>query len=305
MKKTGVILVNVGSPESVSVKDVRNFLSKFLGDKRVIDMPWLLRKMLVNGIIVPFRAPKSAKLYQKLWTDEGSPLIVNGNKAAKKLQAKLGDTYKVFSAMRYGNPSLQNALDTCIENSYKKIIVLPLFPQYASSTTGSVFEYCSQYLQKIKKHPSVSLVSQFYSNPLFINAFVHNIKQHNLSEYDHILFSYHGLPLNQVHDSHNGETCDKYNCTTEINTDNHLCYQATCYATTRLIAEKLQLPDNRYTVCFQSRFAKKWLSPFADAVIREKAKSGAKRLLVVSPAFVADCLETIVEIGTDYQEIFE
>lgn len=303
-QKTIVVLTNIGSPDSLKISDIRKYLRRFLGDGRVISIPYIPRKLLVNGIIAPFRAPKSAKLYRKLWTDKGSPLILINQELCRKLQQKLGDNYEVVSAMRYGNPQLESALHYALENQFSKIVIIPLFPQYASSTTGSIYEFCMNYFAAKKIHPDISFVSNFYHLPQFIAAFKAQIEKYNYKAYDHILFSYHGLPLKQVYESHQNKTCDSVGCKVEINNENKFCYQAACYATSRLLANELQLNKTDYTVCFQSRFAKKWLSPFADEEIVKRAKKGEKKLLVVSPAFVADCLETIVEIGDEYNELF-
>jgi len=304
MKKTAVILSNTGTPQGTSVPSVRRYLKEFLGDGRVITIPTLLRKVLVNGIIVPFRAPRSAKLYEKVWTAVGSPLLVHTQKLQNKLQAKLGDEYEVILGMRYGNPSLKSALQKVQRKQFEKVILLPMFPQYASSTTGTIKELAHRELSGWNNIPVLKTIGQFYHEEGFIACFATNIEKKNPQEYDHVIFSYHGLPLRHVNATHQGKDCSHFNCTTEVNEHNAFCYRAACYATTRLLAEKLKLNPEDYTVCFQSRFSKSWLSPFADEVIKEKAKQGVKKLLVVSPSFLTDCLETIVEIGDEYKEIF-
>ena len=304
MKKTAVILSNTGTPQGTSVPAVRRYLKEFLGDGRVITMPGLLRKLLVNGIIVPFRAPKSAKLYEKVWTAVGSPLLVHSQKLQNKLQAKLGDEYEVMLGMRYGNPSLKSALQKVRRNNIEEVILLPMFPQYASSTTGTIKELAHQELADWNNIPALKTIGQFYHEAGLIACFATNIGKKNPQEYDHIIFSYHGLPLRHVNATHQGKDCSHFNCTTEVNEHNAFCYRAACYATTRLLVEKLDLQPEKYTVCFQSRFSRSWLSPFADEVIKKKAKQGVKKLLVVSPSFVTDCLETIVEIGHEYKELF-
>ena len=310
MKKTGVLLIQLGTPDSPSVKDVRKYLTEFLNDPRVIDIPWLPRKLLVNGIIVPFRAPKSAKIYKELW-DFGngvSPLITHTESLKKLVQAKFegGDiTFEI--AMRYQNPSMDSVLERMKKALYDQIIIIPLFPQFASASTGSAVEKAMDIIKKWWVIPEIKIVSQFYDNASFIDAIVDRAKQFDLKEYDHILFSYHGLPVRQVDKVYEGETdlCSDQPCESQINEFNKYCYKATSFATTRLIAEKLGITEKDYTVCFQSRLDKKWLEPFSDKVVEEWGKKGAKKLLVFSPAFVADCLETIIEIGGEYQEIFE
>lgn len=302
--KTAVVLINLGTPDSPSVSNVRSYLSQFLNDPRVIDIPWLLRKMLVNLIIVPFRAPKSAKVYQKLWTDKGSPLLFHSEKAKELLQSELGDQYDVFLSMRYKNPSIPHVLEKIRLANYPRIIFLPMFPHYASATTGSAHDEVMRIVRKWWVMPEMRFISQYYAHPLFIEAFAERGRQYNFNDYEHILFSYHGLPERQVDKVYNEGLCSDHDCEKEITEENKFCYKATCYATTRLLAEKLGIPEEKYTVCFQSRLDKKWLEPFSDKVVIECAKKGMKKILVFSPAFTADCLETIIEIGDEYQEIF-
>jgi protoporphyrin/coproporphyrin ferrochelatase len=303
-KKTGVLLINLGTPDSPSVSNVRSYLSQFLNDPRVIDIPWLLRKILVNLIIVPFRAPKSAKVYQKLWTKEGSPLLFHSERARDLLQIELGETFEVHLAMRYKNPSIPSVLEQMRLKKYDKIVVLPMFPQYASASTGSALEEVMRVIKGWWVVPELKVISQYYDHPDFIDAFVQRGNQYKLENYDHIVFSYHGLPERQVDKVHINDSCAESGCDTSIHNQNEYCYRATCFATTRLLVAKLGIPANKYTVAFQSRLDQKWLKPFSDEIVRDLAKQGLKKILVFSPAFTADCLETIIEIGEEYQEIF-
>jgi ferrochelatase len=309
MKKTGVLLIQLGTPKSPKTSDVRTYLSEFLNDPRVIDLPWLLRVLLVNGIIVPFRAPKSAKIYKELWEHGNgeSPLLTHSMNLQDKLKEEFkSDKVTIELAMRYQNPSMDSVLERMRLANYDQIIILPLFPQYASASSGSAIEKAMNIIRKWWVIPEIKIINQFWDNEGYINSVVDRAKQFDLNDYDHILFSYHGLPERQVDKVYEGtDLCGEQPCETEVNEKNKFCYKATSYATTRLIAEKLGIPENRYTVCFQSRLDKKWLTPFSDKIVEEQAKKGAKKLLVFSPAFVADCLETIIEIGTEYQEIFE
>ena len=313
MNKTGVLLVNLGTPDTPSVKDVRKYLFEFLNDPRVIDIPAIARFFLVNLIIVPFRAPKSAKIYNELWINnglpdgrKGSPILYYGNSVKEKLQRALGVDFDVQLAMRYQKPSMDDVLTEMYKKNLEKIIIIPLFPQYASATTGSIIEKAMKIIGKWWVIPEIKFINQFYNSENYINSVIAQAKKYNLDEYNHILFSYHGLPIRQVDKVYkDGTLCEEHNCESEINETNQYCYKATCYATTRLIAEKLELKPENFTVCFQSRLDKKWLEPFADKVVIERAKKGDKKLLVFSPAFVADCLETIIEIGTEYQQLFE
>ncbi len=309
MKKTGVLLLQLGTPDSPSTRDVRRYLTEFLNDPRVIDLPWLVRKILVNGIIVPFRAPKSAKIYKELWAigNGTSPLLTHSLRVQEKLQESFKDhNVTIELAMRYKNPSIDSVLEKMRLSHYDQIIVLPLFPQYASASTGTAIEKVMQIIKKWWVIPEIKIISQFWDNKGYIDSIVHNAEKFDLKSYDHILFSYHGLPERQVDKVYEGtDLCSDQPCETTINEYNKFCYKATAYATTRLVAERLNIKENEYTVCFQSRLDKKWLTPFSDKVVEEWGKKGAKKLLVFSPAFVADCLETIIEIGVEYQEIFE
>ena len=305
-KRKGILLINLGTPDSPSVSDVRSYLSQFLNDPRVIDIPWLWRKILVNMIIVPFRAPKSAGVYKKLWTSNGSPLLYYSRKVQDLLSVEMGEGYDVFLAMRYKNPSIPAVLEEMRLRNYEEIIVLPMFPQYASASTGSAIDEVMRVTRKWWVIPEIRYISQYYDHPTFIEAVVERGRAYDLANYNHILFSYHGLPERQVEKVHPALTCENCDCNTnvKITPERKFCYRATCYATTRLIAARLGLSEEKYTVCFQSRLDKKWLKPFSDEVVAECAKKGMKRILVFSPAFTADCLETIIEIGEEYQDIF-
>jgi len=303
--KTAVILANVGTPDEPTVPAVRRYLFQFLNDRRVIDLPWLLQKFLVNVIIVPFRAPKSTKLYQMLWTSKGSPLLTISIESREKLQKRLGENYEVFVGMRYQNPSLKTTLQTIKEKRFDKIVVLPMFPQYASSTTGTISQLVNTEIARWNVIPELTIVSQFYDNPGFVKAFAAQIRKYKPEEFDHIIFSYHGLPFSQTDRVHPAIKTINCNCEVEMPEHGRFCYKATCYATTRLLAKELGLPKSAYSVAFQSRLTKNWLKPFSDKEVIKLAKEGKKRVLIAAPAFIADCLETIVEIGVEYQYLFE
>lgn len=305
--KTGVLLINLGTPDSPSTSDVRKYLTEFLNDPRVIDISPVGRFFLVNFIIVPFRASKSAKLYSHIWTKEGSPLLIHGKKVKELLQQQLGDQYVVELGMRYQSPSIASALDKLREAKVGKMVLLPMYPQYASSSTGSSVEKALNLIRKWEVTPSVRVISKFYDNADFINACVEVAKNYKLEEYDHYLFSYHGLPERHIRksDAHYGTgNCHFGNCCNAISKANQYCYRASCFETTRRLVKKLNIPEGRHTTSFQSRLDDKWIKPYSDKVLEELAKKGVKKILVFSPAFVADCLETIHEIGTEYNELF-
>ena len=303
--KSGVLLINLGTPNSPKTSDVRSYLFQFLNDKRVIDLPWLIRKILVNLIIVPFRAPKSAKIYKELWTEKGSPIIYYTENLKTKLQKSLGEEFYVEYAMRYKNPSIKNALKKLQSQKLNQIIIIPLFPQYASATNGSVIEEVMNEIKNWWVIPEINFISQFYNEKLFLDAFAEKGKKYNLKEYDEIIFSFHGLPERHVDKVYEDSLCKDNNCEKGITDLNKYCYKATCYETAKQIAKRLKIKKTDYIVSFQSRLDNKWLRPFSDEIIKKRGKKGDKKILCFSPSFVADCLETIIEIGDEYQEIFE
>ena len=307
--KKGILLVNLGTPDSPSVADVRRYLVEFLTDGRVIDIPAWRRQMLVRGIIAPFRAPNSAKLYQAIWDAKtGSPLLYYSLQQQQLLQQELGEEYHVELAMRYQHPSIASALDRLKPMNLESIRVIPLFPQYASASTGSVIDKVMELMRTWHVFPEVSVVNDFYDNEAMLDVFVENATAYQPDTYDHVLFSYHGLPVRQLADVEASGThdCEKAGCREQIANHNRYCYVAQCYATTRLLAQRLQLSPEGHTVCFQSRLGKTpWIQPYTSDVLKEIAAKGKKRLLVLCPAFVADCLETIYEVGTEYAAEFK
>jgi protoporphyrin/coproporphyrin ferrochelatase len=307
--KIGVLLVNLGTPDSTATSDVRKYLREFLMDGRVIDIPLISRWMLVNLIIAPFRAPKSAKEYRKLWTDRGSPLLFHTEDLRDKLKKKLDSKlYQVEIAMRYQSPSIAEGLKALNNANVKKIIVLPLFPQYASATNGSVVEKVMDEARKWQIIPSITFINNFVEEPLFLEAWAELGREMMEKEnYDLFLFSYHGLPERQIKKGSVDGYCqlsDK--CCANYTKKNQFCYRAQCFLTTRLISEKLQLPEEKVKTCFQSRLGNDpWIKPYTEDVIKDITKKGVKKVLAFSPAFVADCLETTVEVGEEYKEVFE
>ncbi len=308
LEKTGVLIVNLGTPDSPAVPDVRKYLREFLMDGRVIDIPFIPRWMLVNLIIAPFRSPKSAKVYRELWTDQGSPLKIYGEKNEIQLQQALGDTYVVKLAMRYQNPSIEKSLKAFQTMGLNKIIVIPFFPQYASATTGSVYEEVMRIIGQWQIIPEIEFINYFYNHPKFIKAFADNGRKYlEKEDFDFVLFSYHGLPERQIRKGDcTGNVCQLGSCCDTIHELNQHCYRAACFETTRLLAKELGLKEGTYSTCFQSRLGKDpWIQPYTESVIKELAGKNIKKVLAFSPAFVSDCLETTIEVGEEYKELFE
>jgi ferrochelatase len=308
---TGVLLINLGTPDSPETGDVRKYLREFLMDARVIDMPNPQRFMLVNGLIAPFRAPKSSKIYRELWDERGSPLLYYGQDLQKLLQEKLGKDYYMALGMRYQSPSIESALEELRAKDVDKIIVISLYPQYASASTGTSTQKVMDIVSKWEVIPSISFINRFADDPGFIKTLVAIGRSYMEKEkFDHYVFSYHGLPERQILKASNGGYCqlsDK--CCATYNKKNRYCYRAQCYETSRLVAKELGLTPDQYTVSFQSRLQARlkdpWIKPYTDEVIAEMPAKGIKRVLAFSPAFVADCLETTIEVGKEFKEIFE
>jgi protoporphyrin/coproporphyrin ferrochelatase len=305
-RPTGVLLLNLGTPDSPSVPDVRRYLREFLSDPRVIDINPIGRSLLLNLIILPFRPAKSGKAYASIWTEEGSPLLVHSRHLAESVARKLGAGYLVELAMRYGAPSIPDALARLVAAQPSKIVVLPLFPQYSSAATGSALDRVYEVLGKAWNVPPVETIGAFYDDPGFIDAFAEVARRH-LDPFrpDFVLFSYHGLPERHVRKSDpSGRHClASPTCCDAIVPENRYCYRAHCFATTRALVAKLGLAADRHSVSFQSRLGRTpWVHPYTDVVLPELARAGKKRLAVMSPAFVADCLETVEEIGIRAKE---
>ncbi|NMC38984.1 MAG: ferrochelatase, partial [Bacteroidales bacterium] len=287
-----LLIVNTGTPDSPSKRDVRRYLTEFLNDHRVINLPWILRKILVNLIIIPFRLKFSAERYSELWTGKGSPLKIYLENLVAKLSRKLEGRCEVIGVMRYGNPSVIEAIKSLKGKNVRELIIFPLFPQYASSTTGSIFEVISKEISNWEIIPAVRFVDQYYRHPAFIDAFASCISKHDPESFDHVLFSYHSLPLSQIRNIHPQYDPEQCECMNEIPDHGEYCYKATCYATTRLLASRLDLKRDFYSTSFQSRLTRNWLSPFTEKVLEELPGMGCKNVLVIAPSFVADCLET-------------
>lgn len=302
MMKTGVLLINLGTPDSPEPAAVYTYLKQFLNDPRVIDLPALARYLLVNALIVPFRHKKSAHAYRQIWTKEGSPLLVNTENLRQAVAEKLGDQFKVEIGMRYGNPSIASAvknLNKCLE-----IIAIPLFPQYASASNGSAVEELLRVIGSQINIPQITVTRDFYNNNHFIESYAAIIKEHLANKnVDIVLFSYHGLPERHINKSKCIAQCSRTMPCPPMSADNSYCYRAQCYETSRLLAKKLGLNESQTLVTFQSRLGRTpWIKPYTDIELPLLAKRGIKNIAIVCPSFVSDCLETLEEINIRARE---
>jgi protoporphyrin/coproporphyrin ferrochelatase len=298
---TGLLLINLGSPDESTPRAVRRYLRQFLSDPRVIDINPVGRTLLLEGAILPTRPRKSAAAYTKIWTDRGSPLIFHSRDLAEKVAARLGPTWRVELAMRYGSPSIESALDKLRAAGIDQMVVFPLYPQYAASSTGSSLEEVFRIAGRRWVVPSLRVVAPFYDHPGFIGAFAAVGAPILAAEKpDHVLFSFHGLPERQIRKADDtGAHCLASDpCCDSIGQANRNCYRAQCFATARALAAALRLDSTRWSVSFQSRLGRTpWIRPYTDIVLPELAAAGKKKVVVFCPAFVADCLETLEEIG--------
>jgi ferrochelatase len=288
---TGILLVNLGTPSAPNVSCVKKYLTEFLTDPKVIDIPNPWRTLLVRGLIVPLRAKKSAHAYQQIWTKDGSPLWVHSLALKESLQQLLGSNYIVSIGMNYGQPSIQNALEEL--KSCKEIIVLPLFPQYSCAVTASI-------LDKVDSVIARNDVKDFFNHPAYIQAMSENIQTAlNRLQPEYLLFSYHGLPMRQLYKT-SGDICK--GCISDpcpaIQEKNRYCYRAQCYETSKLISEQLSLKHTKTLTCFQSRLGRlTWTQPYTEKILEQLAQQGIKRIAITCPSFITDCLETLEEIG--------
>lgn len=305
--KTGILLVNLGTPDSPHPRDVYRYLTEFLTDGRVIDTSWIYRQLLVRGVIVPLRYRQSVRMYKEIWTSEGSPLKVYGYRLCKSLQKKLGEAYCVELAMRYQNPSIFEVLMNMRKAMIDKLLIFPMFPQYASATTGSVHQKIMEIVSQWEVIPEITFINHFSTHPSFIQALGAVASPYNIGSYDHILFSFHGLPQRHIRNADKKEHCLKSkDCCLKISSLNQGCYSAQCNATASSIANYLNLTKEQFSISFQSRLGRDpWLQPYTSEVITNLAQQGKKRILVFCPAFVCDCLETLYEIGVEYAAEFK
>lgn len=304
-----VLLVNIGSPESYDVLDVKRYLNRFLMDPYVIDIPFVARWILIRRLIVPKRAPNSAEAYKSVWMPEGSPLLVYTKRLIQNLNS-MQTGYDWFMAMRYSKPYIFDELYELMKKNYKEIVIFPAYPQFADSSTTSVVKEVKRHLKTLRKRTGwqgkIKFVESFYDDKDFIENVVSEAKKHlqNQGSFDHYLFSYHGLPERHLRKIH--KSCVKAQCREQINEDNKNCYMAQSYATTRLVAKALGIPEQQYSVSFQSRLGpSKWIEPYTDEIIKEFVEEkDIKSLAVFSLSFVTDCLETLEELDIRLKEDF-
>jgi len=306
MSHKGVLLVNLGSPESTKTKDVKKYLAEFLMDERVIDIPYWKRWLLIHGIILNTRPKKSAAAYQKVWTKEGSPLIVISEKFTKKLQNS--QDIPVALGMRYGKMSMQKAMQELTDKGVDELFLVPLYPHYAMSSYETVVVKAQEVVRDFFPAVKMDILPVFYNNTDYIEVMSAQIKKH-LSDYDfdHILFSYHGIPERHIYKSDTTQSHCKIDssCCNTPSEAHKTCYRHQCFETTKAIVKKLGLNEADYSNSFQSRLLKDpWLKPYTDHELVRLAKEGTQRIAVITPAFVADCLETLEEIAMEGKEIF-
>jgi ferrochelatase len=307
MPKRAVLLVNLGSPNSTRVGDVRRYLREFLGDERVLDLPAPARWLLLEGIILRTRPKKSAHAYEQIWTKDGSPLILTSRRVQAKLAAQLGPDTPVYLAMRYGQPSIASILTQMVADGVKEVLLFPQYPHYAMSSWETVVVKVYEEAARLAPDLRVECVQPFYGDADYIEA-LHTVAAPFLAQpHDYVLFSYHGIPERHLRkaDSSKGHCTVVKDCCTTCSPVHATCYRAQCLATTRALVARAGISAEKHSVSFQSRLAgEPWLTPFTDHELVRLAQAGRKRLLILCPAFVADCLETIEEISGEGKETF-
>jgi ferrochelatase len=304
--KRAILLMNLGSPDSTATRDVRTYLMEFLMDKRVIDYPWLFRQILVGGLIVPFRAAKSAEAYSTIWTKEGSPLIVLTQQLQAALQQVVEEPVEI--AMRYGHPSMEEAYERLLQRmpQLEEVLAIPLYPHYAMASYETAVEYAQEIHRRMKYRFSLNFIKPFYNESHYLHALSEHMRPYLQTQYDHILFSYHGVPARHIKKSDpTGNHClQSAGCCDTASPAHATCYRHQCFTTTKEIVRLLGIPEGKYSNSFQSRLGKGWLEPFTDIRLEEMPKEGIKKLLILCPAFVSDCLETLEEIAMRGRESF-
>ena len=306
MSHRATLLINLGSPEHASTKDVRHYLNQFLMDPYVIQLPWILRRLIVSLFVLPRRPKTSAVAYKSIWLDSGSPLISLSKQLKEALQKKVDIPVEI--AMRYGNPSIEDQLLSLCENkNIDEILLLPLYPHYAESTVKTSVEQARYIIKKHKLDIRLAIIPPFYNNDDYIKALVKSAQPYLIKKYDHLIFSYHGLPESHLKKLDNSKShyFDNGDCCLPTSDTSQTCYRHHVFETTRCFIEKTQIPEDKYSITFQSRLGRqKWLSPNTEDKLKELAQSGAKNILVICPSFVTDCLETLEEIALQGQKVF-
>jgi len=308
MSQKGVLLINLGSPDSADVPDVREYLREFLMDGRVIDAPWPVRWWVVHRTILPKRPAETAEAYQKIWTPEGSPLVVTSRHVQRELQRRVSGSLTVELAMRYQNPNIESALINLRSQGVEELLVFPLFPHYAMSSFETAVVRVKELAERVTPEMDLKIADPFYRDPDYIDALVASASDYLQSDYyDYLLFSFHGLPERHLRKSDpTGSHClQSPNCCETPSIAHDTCYRAQCFATVRAFVEQTGIPPEKFSVSFQSRLGRDpWLQPYTDGELQRLPQCGVKRLLVMCPAFVADCLETLEEIAMRGREIF-
>lgn len=304
MAKKGILLINLGSPRSTAVKDVKEYLDEFLMDEKVIDYRWIFRALLVQGIILKTRPAKSAEAYKTVWTEEGSPLIVITKKVQQKLQNLVDIPVEI--GMRYAEPSIEMGISNLVEKGIKQIVLFPLYPHYAMSTTETVIEKAEEIRKQKFPDVRINYVQPFYNRDFYIDCLAESIKEKLPENFDSLLFSYHGVPERHIYKTDPTKTCNMNDCCYKDNHPSHpFCYRHQCFSTTEQVIRKLGLSKDKVIVSFQSRLGKdKWIEPYTDHTLETIPGKGIKKIAVVCPAFVSDCLETLEEISVEGQEQF-
>jgi ferrochelatase len=285
--KTAVLLTNLGTPDSLDRAAVKRFLKQFLSDERVVEMPRLPWWLILNGIILPFRSGKSLQGYQRIWTDQGSPLMNFSLKQRSALEQKLGSEVSVALAMRYGKPSFETVVEDLMASGLERLIVLPLYPQNSATTTATTFYHLADTLEKYRNLPSVHFIDSYYQHPVYIEALANSVLAHwqQSVQRNHLVMSFHGLP--------------------QVSVERGDPYYDQCKITAKLLAGKLELEKESWSLCFQSRFGKQvWLKPYTSDVLGELAARDTKAVDIICPGFSADCLETLDEIHIEYRNLF-
>ncbi|MGE8525710.1 ferrochelatase [Chryseobacterium rhizosphaerae] len=304
MAKKGILLINLGSPRSTAVEDVKEYLDEFLMDEKVIDYRWIFRALLVQGIILKTRPAKSAEAYKTVWTDEGSPLIVITEKIRKKLQKRIDIPVEI--GMRYAEPSIETGIRNLVEKGITEIVLFPLYPQYAMSTTETVIEKAEEIRKKKFPGVRINYVQPFYNRDLYTDCLAESIREKLPEDFDALLFSYHGVPERHIYKTDPTKTCNMNDCCyKDTNPSHSFCYRHQCFNTTDRVIRKLELSKDKVIVSFQSRLGKdKWIEPYTDHTLETIPQKGIKNLAIVCPAFVSDCLETLEEISVEGKEQF-